>query len=38
VRLFAADYQQVKDPEGSALDAVIPFFYLFRHLFDAAIE
>ena len=33
--LFAADVEQSKDLEGSALDAVIPFSYLFRRVLDS---
>ena len=33
--LFAADVEQAKDLEGSALDAVIPFSYLFRRVLDS---
>jgi iron only hydrogenase large subunit-like protein len=33
--LFAADAEQAKDLEGSALDAVIPFSYLFRRVLDS---
>ena len=36
VRLFAADDEQAKDLEGSALDAVIPFSYLFRRVLDSS--
>jgi PAS domain-containing protein len=35
VRLFAADDQQAKELEESALDAVIPFSYLFRRVLDS---
>ncbi len=35
VRLFAADAEQSKDLEGSAIDAVIPFSYLFRRVLDS---
>jgi transcriptional regulator with PAS, ATPase and Fis domain len=35
VHLFAADVEQSKDLEGSALDAVIPFSYLFRRVLDS---
>jgi PAS domain-containing protein len=33
--LFAADVEQSKDLEGSALDAVIPFSYLFNRVLDS---
>ena len=33
--LFAADVEQSKDLEGSSLDAVIPFSYLFRRVLDS---
>lgn len=36
VHLFAADDQHAKDLEGSALDAVIPFSYLFRRVLDSS--
>ncbi|MGD0939483.1 MAG: [Fe-Fe] hydrogenase large subunit C-terminal domain-containing protein [Terracidiphilus sp.] len=35
VHLFADDIEQSKDLEGSALDAVIPFSYLFRRVLDS---
>jgi len=35
VHLFADDVEQSKDLEGSALDAVIPFSYLFRRVLDS---
>jgi iron only hydrogenase large subunit-like protein len=33
--LFAADVEQSKDLEGSTLDAVIPFSYLFRRVLES---
>jgi PAS domain-containing protein len=36
VRLFAADAEQPKSLEGSALAAVMPFSYLFRRVLDSA--
>ncbi|MGD0829885.1 MAG: [Fe-Fe] hydrogenase large subunit C-terminal domain-containing protein [Terracidiphilus sp.] len=35
VHLFATDVDQVKDLEGAALDAVIPFSYLFRRVLES---
>jgi PAS domain-containing protein len=35
VHLFAEDVEQSKDLEGSALDAVIPFSYLFRRVLES---
>ena len=35
VSLFAADDQQAKELEGSTLDAVIPFSYLFLRVLDS---
>jgi len=35
LHLFAADVEQTKDLEGSAIAAVIPFSYLFRRVLDA---
>jgi iron only hydrogenase large subunit-like protein len=35
VHLFADDVEQSKDLEGAALDAVIPFSYLFRRVLDS---
>jgi iron only hydrogenase large subunit-like protein len=35
VHLFAPDVEQSKDLEGSALDAVIPFSYLFRRVLES---
>lgn len=35
VHLFAEDIEQAKELEGSALDAVIPFSYLFRRVLDS---
>jgi iron only hydrogenase large subunit-like protein len=35
VHLFAADAEHSKDLEGSAIDAVIPFSYLFRRVLDS---
>jgi iron only hydrogenase large subunit-like protein len=35
VHLFAADAEQSKDLEGSAIDAVIPFSSLFRRVLDS---
>jgi iron only hydrogenase large subunit-like protein len=35
VHLFADDVEQSKDLEGSALDAVIPFSYLFRRVLES---
>jgi len=35
VHLFAEDVEQSKDLEGSAIDAVIPFSYLFRRVLDS---
>ena len=35
VHLFAEDVEQSKDLEGSALNAVIPFSYLFRRVLDS---
>jgi len=36
VRLFAADVEDSGSLEGSALDAVIPFSYLFRRVLESA--
>jgi PAS domain-containing protein len=33
--LFAADVERAKDLEGSAIDAVMPFSYLFRRVLDS---
>jgi iron only hydrogenase large subunit-like protein len=35
VRLFSDNVDQIKDLEGSALDAVIPFSHLFRRVLDS---
>jgi iron only hydrogenase large subunit-like protein len=35
VRLFAGDIEEIKSFEGDALDAVIPFSYLFRRVLDS---
>lgn len=35
VHLFAEDVEQSKDLEGSAIDAVIPFSYLFRRVLES---
>jgi iron only hydrogenase large subunit-like protein len=35
VHLFAGDIEQAKELEGSALDAVIPFSYLFRRVLES---
>jgi iron only hydrogenase large subunit-like protein len=35
VHLFATDVEQAKELEGSALDAVIPFSYLFRRVLES---
>jgi PAS domain-containing protein len=36
VRLFAADEEQAKNLEGTALGAVMPFSYLFRRVLDSS--